>query len=208
MRDAKLPCGRYNCSECTSCVYDEDYTAQLCNVVDDKKEEEIDIYCNGCIYSESKNVKDSNGVVYKTWSCEYCSGKSKIIDINVREGVKVKPPSWCGLIEALGYKQKEEEKKKMITTYPYEKRDAIMRLECQIPWGKIKVGEVYHIPPIMEMKRKDILVTSITEFSLNYRELLKDGKISQGVQTLYPTSMQTRFLTQHKIREIVVESRK
>lgn len=56
-------------------------------------------------------------------------------------------------------------------------------------WDDIKVGETYHMPPLIYNKRMDFLVKDKHEDSM---KIIKNG--DKFVQTIFRTDITTRFI--------------
>lgn len=62
-------------------------------------------------------------------------------------------------------------------------------------WDEIKVGKIYHMPPIGGASRDDILILSKDKYRITYEKLThKDGLIL----TLYKTDVAVKFLSKAK----------
>ena len=66
-----------------------------------------------------------------------------------------------------------------------------------------KVNEIYHLPPLISGdKRKDILITSKSQYSLSYKVL--NEKTNYQINTYYPSSIEVKFLVPHKIMKFEI----
>lgn len=85
---------------------------------------------------------------------------------------------------------------KVILPKHYREKVKLMRtLPFHIEWDDIKVGDKFHLPPILVLSRKDIEVTSINESELEYKvvgDAHKNGKFARR-------SLFSRFLTRKKL---------
>lgn len=71
----------------------------------------------------------------------------------------------------------------------------LQKIPSIIPWEKVEVNKIYHIPPIISLKRREIIITDKDDNSAKYRRV--DGTETQeGV--LHKTSVLARFLVVRK----------
>lgn len=97
----------------------------------------------------------------------------------VDEDEKVPVPSWCPMKYSDDYY-----KHKTIT----EIREYISKIKPLVKWEDIKVGEIYHIPPIGNQKRTDIFIISHSEYMIRFKELT-DIETGTGYErTMYKVS--------------------
>jgi len=82
------------------------------------------------------------------------------------------------------------------TTENFNLRSELKRLGPRIPFDKIEAGGVYHIPPILELKRKVILVTEhCGSYIKCYVE--EDGK-SMYSEWIYDYELQSKFIVPYR----------
>lgn len=78
------------------------------------------------------------------------------------------------------------------TTQDFHLRSELKRLGPRIPFDKIEVGGIYHIPPILELKRKVILVNEhCGSYIKCYVE--EEGK-SMYSEWIYDYELQAKFI--------------
>ena len=179
-----------NCDNCEKCIYDV-----ITNEDKDMKVNELSkiTTCNVCPNSKCTDACASKGTLHN-WFC-VTKGERRLIDMSVLGSADVEIPTWCPLSL---HKEKEEPKKKELSYK--EKRDMWENIPNLCEWKNIKVNDIYHLPPIMGEKRKDIMITNVCDFSFQYRLLSKDPKkSSSAIYTTYKTAMWWKFLVKHKI---------
>ena len=67
----------------------------------------------------------------------------------------------------------------------------------------LKVNQIYHLPPLLSGdKRKDILITSKSQYSISYKILSE--KTNYQINTFYPSSIEVKFLVPHKIMKVEI----
>ena len=81
--------------------------------------------------------------------------------------------------------------------------NSIQRLKAQLrnikhatPWEDVKAGEVYHIPPIVNLERRDIEVIAKEQLSLTYKRV--DDTPLAETRVMHKTSVFSRFLVKRK----------
>ncbi|MBR6517539.1 MAG: hypothetical protein IKT40_11965 [Bacilli bacterium] len=158
-------------------------------------------YCNNCQHATCHVIKSELYDERKNWYCGY--NKTKVlIDLTTEKDALVSAPSWCP--------NKAKNEIKQITSAssttssdlfaPHTYRERLKNIKGFTTWDDIKVNEIYHLPPIFENgERKDIIVTSKTQYSIAYKVL--NGSKYQ-LNTFYPSSIEVKFLVPHKIKKI------
>ncbi len=73
-----------------------------------------------------------------------------------------------------------------------DKARKLMGLRALTRWEDIKIGSIYHIPPLTYNKRKDILVVSKNKDFIVYKEV--NDKFGPHY-TLYKNDVKSKFLT-------------
>lgn len=193
-------CNKTVCSACDKCVYDDDYE----EVKNDKsrymiKQNDLTkiTCCNECPKSVCNDAVCDYGSLCN-WYCRTGDVK-RIIDMSVLSTKTIDIPNWC----PMGLKKKEETKPmKKELTYA-EKMRMWEAIELR-KWEDIKPNTVYHVPPVLSEKRKDILVTTKTEFSFTYRLLDKNKPTSSAFYTIYKSNIWWKFMSEHKLKKIEV----
>lgn len=164
-------------------------------------------YCNNCVCAVVKECDCSHGQL-NNWYCN-SKGTKRVIDMSVLNTATIKIPHWCpmGLYKKpstiTATEATKQETKKELTWMEKKKLWEDIKPICE--WGNITVNEVYHIPPIMGEKRKDILVTNKTDFSFQYKNLTTDKYSSTScIYTVYKTGIWWKFMSKHKLKKIEV----
>lgn len=63
------------------------------------------------------------------------------------------------------------------------------------PWEEVKVNDVYHIPPIASLKRREVTILTKNDDSATYS---KNGEPTSGEATMHKTSVFAKFLVKKK----------
>ena len=134
----------------------------------------------------------------------YCEdGKTvRLLELSVDSAKEIKAPSWCVKAESEKARNKIQNGEKLTEG---EKRSLLMRHQPIIEWKNIEANQIYHIPPLLGEKRKDILITWRGEYSATYKDLTKKYN---ATETMYPSTLQSKFLVKHKIKDIKVVEKK
>lgn len=193
-------CYKVDCTNCEKCIFDDDY-------MENKKENNLEkiTSCNKCSCSICKETDCSHGTL-NNW---YCNSKNvkRIIEMSVLSTAEISIPSWCpmGLYNKKSTisttETTRQETKKELTWM--EKKNMWESIKPICEWDNIKINEVYHVPPVLSEKRKDIIVTSKTDFSFQYRHL-SATKTEQNacIYTVYKTACWWKFMSKHKLKKI------
>lgn len=189
------------CEFCDSCIFTENVNERK----DMVKQNDITkiTCCNECVCATCKEADCSRGQL-NNW---YCSSKGikRIIDMSVLSTATITIPTWCPMGLYKKPKANEEKKgtKKVLTWM--EKRDLWEKITPLCEWDKIKVNEVYHVPPVLDEKRKDIMIINKTDFSFQYRNLSTNIKDSNAcIYTVYKTIYWWKFMVKHKLKKVEV----
>jgi hypothetical protein len=76
-----------------------------------------------------------------------------------------------------------------------ELKGELQKLKSVIPWSEVKPNEVYHVPPIISLERRDLYIISKTKDTATYRRV---GDTEQKERTMHETSVFARFLVKKK----------
>ena len=157
------------CSLCETCIYDQ-------VIPDDNKtiEKSDGKYCNGCPYVKYRYSTTN----YLNWECTKatCEGIPKFIGFNVKLGSLVETPDWCPRKNVSSHKKWED-------------------IKPMINFDEIKAGQCYHIPPIKNKKRRDIIIYSKFETCFSYQ--LVDSN-DASLKYIYKKDVDWRFMTKQK----------
>lgn len=151
--------------------------------------------CNECKQAVKKtygNVESSRYTLY----CD-CNDLMRMVDISISPTAIVQAPSWCPLNKEV----KTEQKKNRFLSYQ-DKVDALMKFKPMIAWDDIEENHIYHVPKLPGEERKEIFITRKSSFSCSY-QIIND-KHENTTYILYPSSLMSKFLLEHKIQEFKV----
>ena len=71
----------------------------------------------------------------------------------------------------------------------------ITTLKSITPWDLIEANAVYHIPPIITLERREILVLTKDDEKATYRRI---GDKDQKERTMFKTSVFAKFIVKRK----------
>lgn len=74
-------------------------------------------------------------------------------------------------------------------------KEELLKISRVTPWDEIKKGDLLHIPPIVSLERRDILVMEKDKDELVYRRVDKDDKESLK---MHRTSIFSRFVVKRR----------
>lgn len=63
------------------------------------------------------------------------------------------------------------------------------------PWSEIKENEIYHIPPLITLERRDVKIISKREKEATYKVI---GDTASTERTMHDSSVFARFLIKRK----------
>ncbi len=156
--------------------------------------------CKKCSHSFRTDTEEamgygSYGFEYDDWFCNY-DGKTKTIDTWVDQDMALEPPLWCPL------KQSEIDMPQPVHKTYTERKASLRNAWGPTKWEDIQPGKVYHLPPVGNEKRKDVLVVSKTDFCLRVKELNKNNPKLGFITTIYKdTNEYYKFLVEHRIMD-------
>jgi hypothetical protein len=70
----------------------------------------------------------------------------------------------------------------------------LRRVEPMMDWNDIKLGETYHLPPLVYNKRMDFVVVEKKEDSMKIRKIGDEYP-----QTMFRTDITTRFVVKKQV---------
>lgn len=156
--------------------------------------------CNKCGFLLKRKTN------YGSANCSnvYCDrdNATKLIELSVNDDELIKSPDWCPFVEEAAIKQKIKEGHNLTIG---EKRALLMKHKPFIPWDEITPNTIYHIPPLLGEKRKDILVTWKGEYSCTFKDLTKNYN---AIETIYPSTLMSRFIIKHKLKQVEMMEKK
>ena len=206
-----IRCNRTNCKECEECVYDIIRKDKSKYMVKQNDLTKITC-CNECPKSVCNDAPCDFGNMCN-WHCR-TKDVRRVIDMSVLTTKTIDIPNWC----PLGlHKQNVEEEKKVETkveikavhtptvkTLTYAEKMRMWEAIELRKWEDIKTNTVYHVPPVLNEKRKDVLVTTKTDFSFTYRLLERGKPSSTAIYTVYKSNTWWKFMSEHKLRKVEV----
>lgn len=187
-----------DCDNCNECIFE----VKLDNMIKQNDLTKITC-CNNCVCATSKEA-DCSGGQLSNWYCS-SKGTKRIIEMSVLSTAEISIPKWCpmGLHKPTiqtTETTKAETKKELSWI---EKKNLWESITPICKWEDIKASSVFHVPPVLGEKRKDIIVTSVTEFSFQYRVLSNSETApSTCIYTVYKTGFWWKFMSKHKIKKI------
>lgn len=152
-------------------------------------------YCNSCEHCSKHKIES---VIYEDRCNYYCKygGRNSMIEMTTTKDALVNKPNWCPIVQVAQIKEKKDKT-------PYEIKEALRSIKAFTKWEDIKVNEIYHLPPLVEGdKRKDIIITSKSQYFMNYKVL--NSSNSYSVNTFYPSSLEVKFLVPHKLMKFEI----
>lgn len=154
--------------------------------------------CKDCIFAYCA-LSDDNGDVafvendFEDWFCAHPSfgTEQPILEyVSKMYEPSITPPDWCPKIK------KHE---KMRRTY-YERKQILQDYDRGLSWDDITVGKIYHLPPVANEKRCDLLVISKSNYSITCKELDIKNPTRTVVRTFYKSvDLCYKFFTEHKL---------
>ena len=76
-----------------------------------------------------------------------------------------------------------------------ELKEKIDKLRSITPWESIEVNNVYHVPPLVTLERREIFILTKDGESATYRRV---GDKEQKERTMMKTSVFAKFLVKRK----------
>ena len=161
----------------------------------ERKKKTMEEYCNGCGNVICNMVKSSNGERFN-WYCEINNSEWRSLEISAPKGTLVVKPHWCP--KAMKNSGESATRTTSTTNKPLTPESAMADVKPITPWESIKVNQIYHLPPMFNLPRRDILIKSINKTCLNY-VILEHGKTAGNAQhVLYPSMQLAKFIVPHK----------
>ena len=217
------PCGRKDCSQCETCVFDEDLFLE--KEEKNNKEKMANRLCNLCVNLARSYENRENGrfdVACKVVTFEALGEKRpRRIDFNVSQTQDIVSPNWCplksgGLVGQMGLpfhpnistpkKEVENTEEKTSSTpidKPFkemtysEKREKLKELPKHIEWDDIKEGNFYVIPKILSQARKVVKVITKTSTCCMCHEISQyTGEEYTYSCNVYPSDLDAVFITE------------
>ena len=76
-----------------------------------------------------------------------------------------------------------------------EFKNEITNLRSVTPWEEIEANTIYHIPPIVSLQRREIMILKKNGNSATYRRI---GDTELKERTMFDTSVFAKFLVKRK----------
>jgi len=76
-----------------------------------------------------------------------------------------------------------------------ELKSELQKLPSVTPWDEIKANEVYHVPPLISLERRDLLILTKDGKKVTYKRI---GDTEQKERTMYDSSVFARFLVKRR----------
>ena len=74
-------------------------------------------------------------------------------------------------------------------------KERINDVRCVTPWENVEVNSVYHIPPLVTLERREILILTKDGDSATYRRV---GDEENKERTMAKTSVYAKFIVKRK----------
>lgn len=170
-------------------------------------------YCNNCphfIKSKIDNTYVGANSDYHNVYCDKVSDFSTVIKKkNIEYGVIgdrfVRAPQWCPLKgDSKSFLPSSTSNSPSMSVGMQRHKTAYdlwSKVSHKMVWEDFKQGDILHVGPYMSFERRDIIIVTKNSVMATYRELSKP--MTATPTTFYPTSLITRFISKHKIKEFV-----
>jgi len=76
-----------------------------------------------------------------------------------------------------------------------ELKNELQKVKSILSWDEIKEKEVYHIPPLISLERRDLYIISKNGNKATYKKV---GDTTQQERTMYDSSVFARFMVKRK----------
>lgn len=76
-----------------------------------------------------------------------------------------------------------------------ELKEKIDNLRAATPWETVEANTIYHIPPLVSLKRREVLILTKNHNSATYKRV---GDKEQVERTMFKTSVFAKFLIKRK----------
>lgn len=201
MSNLGLQCDMQSCYMCDSCIFDEELN-NIKNIKNNMNNKGITkrYYCNDCEFLKKLSVSATNTIYNNLYCKNHEQGKTdKLIDVSVSETRMTSTPKWCAINKDFSntlHEENEVDKIDLQGDTKLHKRGSktFYSLDSRLKWEDIQIGKVYHIPPYNHNKRKDIIITTKTEYSATYKVFGSDSS-----STLWKNTLETKLLVPHKV---------
>ena len=76
-----------------------------------------------------------------------------------------------------------------------ELKEELQKIKSITPWEEVEVNRIYHIPPIISLERREVMIVTKTPDEATYRRV--DGE-DEKEGKMHRTSVFARFLIKRK----------
>lgn len=83
----------------------------------------------------------------------------------------------------------------MTTRTIQDLKDQIKHFKCVTPWDAVEPNTTYHVPPIITLERRDIMILDKDNDKATYRRI---GDKTQTERTMFKTSVFAKFIVKKK----------
>lgn len=147
--------------------------------------------CENCAFGSCGGSMSSNAL-WTNYKCVYHGTARYVAKTDLIK--ETNRPHWCPLNARKTTNENMDY---------YEKRRLWEKMKPVMTWEDIHEGVVYHIPPYLGEQRYDIIVTTKTSASINYKRL--NSTNDKLVYTAYKESDIVRKMVPHMIKKIEVK---
>lgn len=154
-------------------------------------------HCNECPNSCAYDSACDNGQLLN-WYCKE-NGTKRILKMAITKNTLIRIPTWCPM--HLNENASNGDNKHKMT---YAEKVRAWEKFGFIEWDDIKVDTIYHVPPILNEKRKDILITSKTSYSFTYKTIFEDKTVSSYITYGYKSNIWWKFLTEPQLINVEI----
>lgn len=76
-----------------------------------------------------------------------------------------------------------------------ELKEELQKIKSITPWEEVEVNRIYHIPPIISLERREVMILTKTDTEATYKRVDKEEE-KEG--KMHKTSVFARFLIRRK----------
>jgi hypothetical protein len=202
MRDIH-PCEGKDCMNCETCIFDVPLDDKLNPI--EAKPLRADETCNFCGYL-IKQYRDRGDTIFNA-CCGMCRidsstySRPRTIDFRLKETDDIKKPEWCPKLKGAtgiivnGTETPSEAKERK--TYTQRKQE-LEALPNHLDWEDIRVGKVYVIPSILGKKRKIVMPTFKSDYTLTCYEVEPNGNVTSHMTNIFKADIDVNFMIERK----------
>lgn len=197
------PCEGKDCMMCETCIFDVPLDDKLNPI--ETRPLRADEICNFCGYL-IKQYRDRGDTIFNA-CCGMCRveasnySRPRTIDFRLKATDDIKKPEWCpklhgatGII-ATGTEPPSVTKEKMTYT---ERKQKLQSLPNHLDWEDIRIGKVYVIPSILGKKRKIVMPTFKSDYTLTCYEVEVNGSVTSHITNIFKSDIDVNFMIERK----------